>query len=279
MRMPLALAMCAALAVISVSTEAWSQGGTYGGGIIAPGSPPVTLSGTSGGPRNARSMGSSCRGTIAVRPDHVFQVTSPMTVRFEVLNASGDTTMVIMGPTGVLCDDDGGRGFNPRIIQQLVPGQYRVFIGTYSGRNLYPYTLQVQGQGGYVAPPPPQPHMGGARFGAAVVGPRRMYATLSGTSGGPVSARSYGSSCRGYISPQPSHTVTVRSPMVLTFDVTGQGDTTLVIIGPGGTFCNDDGGSGFNPRITRPMQPGVYQVYVGSYSNGRVYPYTLSIHP
>jgi hypothetical protein len=278
MRMPLIIAACAALVVTSISTDGWSQGGTYGGGVIAPGSPPMTLSGTSGGPRQARSMGSQCRGTIAARPDHVFRVSSPMTVHFEVLNASGDTTMVIVGPSGTFCDDDSGNGFNPRIIQHLMPGRYRVFIGSYSAGNLYPYTLRVQGQG-VPMPPPPTHHQGGALFGNAVLGPGQMTAVLSGTSGGPVPARNHGPTCRGHITAVPGHLVTVHSPMVLNFNVQAPGDTTLVVVGPGGTFCDDDGGNGFNPRVTRPLQPGTYQVFVGTYSSGRVYPYTLSITP
>lgn len=278
MQTRLVLMICTMMVATTISTEAWSQGGTYGGGIIAPGSPPLTLAGTSGGPRQARSMGSSCRGTIAVRPDHVFTVTTPMTVRFEVVNAGGDTTMVVVGPSGIICDDDSGSGVNPRVMQHLMPGQYQVYVGTYSGRNMYPYTLQVQGQGGHQ--PMPTPHVpSGARFGAAVLGPGSMNATLNGTSGGPVSARSRGSRCRGHINPMPSHIVRVLSPMVATFDVNGPGDTTLVVVGRTGTHCNDDGGNGFNPRLTIPLQPGVYQVFVGSYSRGQSYPYTLRLHP
>lgn len=272
-----ALIVLAGLCVALLSTEAQAQGGTYGGGVIAPGSPPVTLAGTSGGPRQARSMGSSCRGTIAVRPDHVFNVVTPMQVRFEVLNSSGDTTMVVVGPSGVFCDDDSGNGFNPRVIRHLMPGQYQVYVGTYSGRNMYPYTIQVSGMGAPAPTPAPMPV--GAIFGTAVLGIGNMMASLSGTSGGPMPANSYGSSCRGYINQMPSHVLTVTAPMVLTFDVSGSGDTTLVVSGPGGTHCNDDGGSGFNPRITRPLTPGTYRIFVGSYSRGSVHPYTLSIHP
>jgi len=278
MQLRTAITLVAALCVALVSSESWAQGGTYGGGVIAPGSPPLTLAGTSGGPRQARSMGGNCRGTIAVRPDHVINVVTPMQVRFEVLNAGGDTTMVVVGPSGVFCDDDSGNGLNPRVIQQLMPGQYQVYIGTYAGRNLYPYTLQVSGMGG--APPPVAvPVPGGALFGAAVIGIGHMMANLSGTSGGPVPARSHGGSCRGYINPMPSHILTVTSPMVVTFDVSAPGDTTLVVSGPGGTTCNDDGGNGFNPRITRTLTPGTYQIFVGSYGRGAVYPYTLTIHP
>jgi len=226
-------------------------------------------------------MGGSCRGNIAMVPDHVINVTSPMAVRFEVVNASGDTTMVLVGPSGVICDDDGGNGFNPRIVRQLMPGVYQVFIGTYSGNNFYPYTIQVAGPTVRVAPTPVIPGAGtpGGRYGGAVLGPGRMFASLSGRSGGRIAARTYGGHCRGHVDGMPDHVLTVTSPMVLTFDVAASGDTTLIITGPTGVLCDDDSGSGMNPRITRPLSPGRYEVRVGSYSSGNFYPYTLSIHP
>lgn len=274
------------LAIVALAApEARAQGGSYGGGMIGPGSPPITLSGTSGGPRNASAMGSNCRGNIAMVPDHVFTVTAPMTVRFEVLNASGDTTLVVMGPSGVFCDDDSGNGLNPRVMQHMMPGQYQVFVGTYGGRSMFPYTIQVAGQGGFVAPmptpmPTPVPHGGGGgRYGGAMIGPGQPFANLSGTSGGPITSRTYGGHCRGWVDGMPDHVITVTSPMMVTFDVSASGDTTLVITGPAGVLCDDDSGNGSNPRITRPLAPGRYEIRVGSYSSGRNYPYTLSIHP
>ena len=266
-------------AAASASGQAWAQGGTFGGAVIGPGTPPVTLNGTSGGPRAASSFGSSCRGQIAMAPDHIFNVTMPMQVRFEVLNAGGDTTMVVTGPAGVLCDDDSGNGLNPMIDRHLPPGQYQVFIGTYgsSGRML-PYTIQVSGRGGMVAPPPPS-HHGGGRYGGAVLAPHSPVESLAGVSGGPRSARSMGPQCRGHIAATPDHIITVTSPMMLTFDVTAPGDTTLVITGPTGVLCDDDGGPGFNPRISAPLQPGSYQIFVGSYSRRQNYHYTMSIRP
>lgn len=276
------LTVCMVLGLALATSDAWGQGGRYGGGVVAPGSPAVTLTGTSGGPRQANSMGSHCRGSIAATPDHVFSVTTPMPVRFEVLNARGDTTLVVVGPSGVLCDDDGGNGFNPRIIQNVMPGQYQVYVGSYSSGSLHQYTLQVAGQGGPAMPvayaTAAQPTTGG-RYGGAVLAPGSMFANLAGQSGGALSANSMGPGCRGYIANIPDHVITVSSPMVVTFDINASGDTTLVVAGPSGVLCDDDGGNGFNPRLTGSLQPGVYQIYVGSYSSGRVYPYSMSIHP
>jgi hypothetical protein len=262
------------------AAEARAQGGSFGGGVIGPGSPPMALAGTSGGPRSASMMGSNCRGNIAMVPDHVFTVTSPMMVRFEVISQAGDTTLVVVGPSGVFCDDDSAGSLRPRVMQQLMPGQYQVFVGTYGGSGMYPYTIQVSGQGGYGAPVPvPVPMGGGGRFGSAVIGPGQMYANMSGVSGGPISSSTYGGHCRGWVAGMADHILTVTSPMVITFDVSAPGDTTLVITGPTGVLCDDDSGGSANPRITRPLSPGRYEIRVGSYSSGNTYPYTLSIHP
>jgi hypothetical protein len=45
----------------------------------------------------------------------------------------------------------------------------------------------------------------------------------------------------------------------VTVNATDGGDTTLVITGPGGTFCNDDT-NGLNPAITQYLAAGQYQV-------------------
>jgi len=266
------------VAAATFSSSAQAQGGTYGGAVLAPGVPPVTLTGTSGGPRQASSVRSYCRGSIAHAPDHVFTVVTPMTVRFEVIQAPGDTTLVIMGPTGVHCDDDGGSGFNPRVVQSLAPGQYQVYVGSYGRSALHPYTLQAVAQGGMPIAPPAA--MGGGRYGGAMLSPASMFAKLTGTSRGPMQASTTrGSHCRGYVAAVPDHVLTVTSPMVVTFDVSANGDTTLILVGPTGVQCNDDGGNGSNPRLTQALQPGMYQVFVGSYSSGNFFPYNLSIHP
>jgi hypothetical protein len=60
--------------------------------------------------------------------------------------------------------------------------------------------------------------------------------------------------------------------------VASQTDTTLFIRGPGGeVYCADDTW-GYNPGIDlRGASPGVYQVYVGTYSANDSGPYTLGV--
>ncbi|MDB9523974.1 hypothetical protein PN480_18785, partial [Dolichospermum circinale CS-1225] len=53
-------------------------------------------------------------------------------------------------------------------------------------------------------------------------------------------------------------------------------DTTMIIKGPGGTWCNDDF-DGNNPGVVGEWLPGTYQIWIGSYKENDSLPYTLKI--
>lgn len=106
--------------------------------------------------------------------------------------------------------------------------------------------------------------------------------TLSGVAGGPVRAVRFGNTgdgfCTGWIASSPNHTVTLEQDVAaLTIDVQAPSDTTLVILGPDGTRCNDDHGDSHNPRISGPFGAGEYRIYVGSYDEGQSIRYTLTL--
>lgn len=91
--------------------------------------------------------------------------------------------------------------------------------------------------------------------------------------GGYVAASDQAEGCVGYMNREPDLEVTYtagRAPLI--FSVASEDDTTLVINGPDGRwYCDDDGGQyGLNPslRFVRP-QSGVYDVWVGTYEQGR----------
>ena len=50
----------------------------------------------------------------------------------------------------------------------------------------------------------------------------------------------------------------------LKVEVASQADTTIIIQGPGGVWCNDDTDN-VNPIIEGQWQPGIYRVWIGSY--------------
>ncbi|MEM9816325.1 MAG: hypothetical protein AAF827_07980 [Cyanobacteria bacterium P01_D01_bin.6] len=102
---------------------------------------------------------------------------------------------------------------------------------------------------------------GGDRWAVNVVG-------ITNTSTGP---------CVGYISESPHEEVTLETGFAnLEMRVESDLDTTLVITGPGGIWCNDDSGSK-NPVIAGAWLPGQYQVWIGAYQAGQVPDYTLYI--
>ena len=83
--------------------------------------------------------------------------------------------------------------------------------------------------------------------------------------------------CLGYISTAPHEEVVLEANFSdLEMRVESDLDTTLVISGPGGIWCNDDSGSK-NPAIAGAWLPGTYQIWVGAYRADQTPDYTLLI--
>jgi hypothetical protein len=99
-----------------------------------------------------------------------------------------------------------------------------------------------------------------------------------GTAGGPVSAQTVQSDCRGYIAPQPSFILqTPTGFRFLRVFAEASADTTLMVRGVSQTWCADDV-YGTNPGIDlRNIPPGRYDIYVGSYQAGQMVPYNLAV--
>ncbi|MCW5725523.1 MAG: hypothetical protein KIS81_11290 [Maricaulaceae bacterium] len=88
--------------------------------------------------------------------------------------------------------------------------------------------------------------------------------------GGDVRAADIDSSCRGYITRQPTYNVSYRAgSLPLFLSAYSQSDTTLVVNAPDGRwYCNDDGAEGLNPGLTfQSPQSGLYNIWVGTYSS------------
>jgi hypothetical protein len=83
--------------------------------------------------------------------------------------------------------------------------------------------------------------------------------------------------CNGFIDAQPDHTIVLTQYFnYLSLQVQSPEDTTLVIRGPGGVWCNDDY-SGKNPGIAGKWLSGTYQVWIGSYDSQKYHPYVMRI--
>jgi hypothetical protein len=106
--------------------------------------------------------------------------------------------------------------------------------------------------------------------------------TVRGISGGEMSASEVATrsetatgACTGFVDAQPDHTIVLSEVFnFLNLQVESPEDTTLIIRGPGGTWCNDDY-IGKNPGIAGQWLSGTYQIWVGSYKQNEYSPYVI----
>ncbi|MCB9621236.1 MAG: hypothetical protein H6724_17480 [Sandaracinus sp.] len=100
--------------------------------------------------------------------------------------------------------------------------------------------------------------------------------TASGTSGGSIDASTWQAGCNGFVTQQPDHLFVASTAFAnLRVMAHSQGDVTLVVQKPDGTYvCNDDG-EGTDPIVEAAFPAGTYKVWIGSYQAGTNSPYTL----
>lgn len=83
--------------------------------------------------------------------------------------------------------------------------------------------------------------------------------------------------CNGFVDQAPDHTIVLTGFFsYLSLQVQSPDDTTLIVRGPGGTWCNDDF-SGPNPGIAGQWLSGTYEVWVGSYAQDTYHPYVIRL--
>jgi hypothetical protein len=107
---------------------------------------------------------------------------------------------------------------------------------------------------------------------------------LQGISGGTQSAKAVAGTgetptgaCLGYVDEQPDHVLSLTAGFKYLSIVTdSKADTTIVIKGPGGVWCNDDY-QGKNAGISGQWLEGEYKVWVGGYKKDKSTPYTLKL--
>lgn len=115
--------------------------------VIGPGftPTPIIMAGTAGGPSDASTMGGAavsgyCVGVIPTTPQHVLEITAPISHLRVVVDAftpgaggSNDTTLFVRVPGGnIWCDDDGGGELQPMVEGAVGPGRVEIFVGAYS---------------------------------------------------------------------------------------------------------------------------------------------------
>ena len=83
--------------------------------------------------------------------------------------------------------------------------------------------------------------------------------------------------CNGFVNKKPNHTLILSNFFdFLKIEVNSNSDTSLIIEGPGGVWCNDDF-HGINPLIEGQWQPGNYKIWVGSYQKNNDWDYQMKI--
>lgn len=102
---------------------------------------PQMLSGMSGGMVQAQQVNPTCRGWIGQQPNHVMNLASGFPFLRVYVQAQSDTTLVIRAPNGQFFCNDDTWGFNPDVDAAYGPGQYMIWVGSYSQSTPGPYTI------------------------------------------------------------------------------------------------------------------------------------------
>ncbi|MEB3210303.1 MAG: hypothetical protein VKL39_03075 [Leptolyngbyaceae bacterium] len=108
--------------------------------------------------------------------------------------------------------------------------------------------------------------------------------TVRGISGGPLPASEVAGreetvtgGCLGYVDTEPDHRITLTDFFdYLALEIQSPEDTTLVVRGPGGSWCSDDV-YGYNPAIAGQWFSGTYDIWIGSYTANTYHPYVIRI--
>ncbi len=102
------------------------------------------MQGRAGGPVNVRDvLDDGCIGFTHSNPDHIITLTDRMDSEISV-QSSEDTTLVVHGPHGWMCNDDA-YDIYPALDGSFPPGTYRVWVGTYEQLDSDDYLLTVSG--------------------------------------------------------------------------------------------------------------------------------------
>jgi len=108
--------------------------------------------------------------------------------------------------------------------------------------------------------------------------------TIRGISGGAIEAKTITGRestdtgpCAGFVDREPDHILNLTKFFnYLSLQVQSSEDTTLIVSGPGGNWCNDDYQSQ-NPGIAGQWLAGTYKVWIGSSRKGKYYPYVIKL--
>jgi len=267
---------------------------------IGPGFGSRMGTGLTGGSVDASTLDRQCVGYIDDTPDHIIEVTSEVVITFTV---SSDTDSVLAvkrrgSQYKAVCIDDSAKGGDEEVTGTFPAGTYEIYVGNFEEDDADRYILHInEGADASIRPranqnqrsqtpssprPSNRPNSTQGHYGVFTVGagftPDPQTATgISGYSeGGRVDAATFGKQCTGFIDNRPDHKITVTSNVNLRLTVSSNIDSTLVIRGPAGTFCDDDSAGGLDAQVNGLFTPGEYEVYVGNVGEAGEYILTVT---
>jgi len=254
---------------------------------LRPGFGSRTGTGDTGGLVAASDYDNQCVGYVDSSPDHRVRITEAMNLSFNV-RSDTDSILLIIGPGGIRCNSSA------QISGRFERGTYQVYVGNRTSGSHGRYILTIRESGtARVATPRQPPSSTTPRREHSTTskgGPFRSFTlgagftpdpqTANGFSG-PANAQQqrnaaiYGQGCTGLINSIPDHRLTITSSVNLRIWVHSNIDSTLVVRGPAGTFCDDDGAGNLDAQVFALLTPGEYEIYVGNV--GAAGQYRLSI--
>lgn len=200
----------------------------------------------------------ACGGRVSDAPDLVVYPVD-QTASLSV-SSDEDVFLWVRGPDGTdLCTNLNGRdGLNG-----LGEGRHEVRVGVLDGGQDATWTLDVS--------PPQERQVVGQRW---VIGTywSRQFNVGPYSRPAPDDGSYY---CSGYIGDAPSLRVTVPTAGEAEVTVTSGSDPVLVMRGPDGElYCNDDY-DGLNPGFYMWFEPGVWEIWIGSFGMGSEFSATI----
>lgn len=240
---------------------------------------PRRVSVRAGGDLDAgRGTGEFCWGQISEAPDVWLNYSAnDLLDLYLSMESDSDTTLVVHGPDGSwYCDDDSAEDLNPGIrVRDPAAGRYAIWAGRFSEGAPADATLFVSELGfrGEVDVPAVldvslPSNYGSVSLEAGFV-PDPYNIQLQ--AGGDVDVfEAVGQNCTGFATTAPDLNLNYQAgDFDLYLSASSQGDTTLAVNAPDGSWsCDDDSAGSLNPgiRFDQPMS-GRYDIWVGTYSD------------
>jgi hypothetical protein len=223
------------------------------------------------------AVGENCRGFTGTAPDFDVTYEAGSFDLYISATTSGDGTLAVNAPDGTWwCDDDSAGDLNPGIrFDAPMSGRYDVWVGTYdeSGQESAVLHISELGFGDQFSSQGALDVSLPANFGDVALeggfSPDPYVVDL--IAGGPLAARDAADArCRGFVTAAPDYELSFTpGGLDLFISAISERDTTLVINAPDGSWvCNDDNNS-LNPGVQfQSPEAGVYDIWVGTYSEG-----------